>query len=153
MLHKAIENCTTCIRLLRKIVILEISRNLQFATLLKLKPQPNFLNVQTDVCNPIQPCAFLKFKKSPEITSAVESLFCRSICLPILCGILALNNFMEKFQEGLQVLLERTPPKMFCWKISKVVYKNLNIVFKIFSMLIPMLKCRCREFQVAVPLL
>ena len=49
--YNSVGNSTTCTGVFQKVVLLEISRNLQFATLLKL--QPIFLNVQTEICNTV----------------------------------------------------------------------------------------------------
>ena len=82
-----------------------------------------------------QRCTFLKFRKIPEITSAVKFLFYRSRRLQILCRIPALNSFIENFLEGLQVDLQRSPPQMFCGKFPKNfggAYESSNIFYKIF---------------------
>ena len=130
-MHNSIENTATCIGVFRKVVLLKISRNLQLTTLLKVKTQPKVSNVESDVynpvlsqwiaCNKLQLRAFRIFqiqeKSWDNLSSGVS--FLQNQTWQILCGIFALNNFMEKFQEGLQVFLKRTLPQMFSWKVPK----------------------------------
>lgn len=165
-LHNSFENCTTCIRLFRKVALLEISRNLQFPMLLKLKTQPNFLNVQTDVCNPILSLWTACLKLQIPVLRILEiqgnswdNLSCgvpffqkqmladslRNTCSKQFYGKVA-GRFSSvlKYESTKDVLLEN---------FQRVVYKKLNIVFKVFSMLMLTLRRRRRDFQVAVCLL
>ena len=86
-----------------------------------------------------QPCAFLKFRKISEITSAVEILFLQKQALAdLLCIIPAQSSFVQNFQERLQVHLKRTPLQMspkVAGKFQKKIgaaYENLGIFYKIF---------------------
>ena len=53
-LYNFVENSITCVGVFQKVVLLEISRSLVCkSSLLKAKPQPNSLNVQTEIYNVI----------------------------------------------------------------------------------------------------
>ena len=45
--------------------------------------------------------------------------FYRSRYKQVLYRIAALEGFLQKSQEGLQVYFKRTPPWMFCWEVSR----------------------------------
>ena len=45
--------------------------------------------------------------------------FYKSRYKQVLYRLAALEGFLEKSQEGLQVYLKRTPPWMFCWEVSR----------------------------------
>ena len=87
-----------------------------------------------------QLCAFLKFRKTPDTTSAAEFLFYRSIRYQSLCGIAALKSFMESMKEGLHIDLKGLHHRCFVRKFPNIfgaAYENSNSLFKIFQ-------CRCR---------
>ena len=77
-----------------------------------------------------QPCAFLKFRKISEITSAVEILFCRRGAGRFAFRIPTLSSFVENFQECLQMFLKRTPLLMFL-KVAGKFPKKLEQLTKI----------------------
>ena len=85
-----------------------------------------------------QPCAFLKFRKISEITSAVEILFCRRDA-----GRFALQNtYSEQFCGKLPGMSANVLKKdstsdvsKSCWKVSKKIgaaYENSKIFYKSF---------------------
>ena len=80
----SVKNRITCNAVFQKVVLLEISRNLPFAILtpnnfLKLSRLMSviqfFLSELHAKNYRFQSCAFLKFRKISEITSAVETLY------------------------------------------------------------------------------
>ena len=84
-----------------------------------------------------QPCAFLKFKKISEVTSAVEILFYRTDARRFALQNTCSKQFCGKLTGRSAILLKKDSssdvPKS-CWKVSKkdgAAYGNSNIFYKI----------------------
>ena len=126
---------------------LEISRNLEFAILTpnnflkclsRLKSVMQFFLSELHAKNyRFQPCAFLKFRKISEITSAVEILFYRSRRSQV--GFAECSKqFCGKFPGRSASVLKKdstSDVSRGCSKVQKKVvgaYENSNIFYKVF---------------------